>query len=68
MNAPSTISIREASRSDLPCIVRMLADDKLGRTRERYGDPLPTSYRNAFEEISESDANDLLVAVSRGTK
>ena len=63
MSSPSTILIREATRADLPCIVRMLADDKLGQTRESFEDPLPTSYRDAFDEISESDANELLVAV-----
>jgi len=41
----------------------MLADDKLGRTRESFDDPPPPSYGKAFEEICASDANDLLVAV-----
>ncbi len=64
MSSPPTIAIREAIQADLPCIVRMLADDKLGRTRESFDEPLPTSYGSAFDEISESGANELLVAVS----
>ena len=36
--------IRRASAEDLPAIVRMLADDPLGKTRERYAEPLPEAY------------------------
>ncbi|WKN45569.1 hypothetical protein [Tunicatimonas pelagia] len=35
---------REATRSDVIKIVSMLADDKLGRQREDFTDPLPDSY------------------------
>lgn len=66
MSAPSNIEIREAVHADLPSVVRMLADDELGRTREDYRIPLPESYNKAFEEISKSDENALLVAVSEG--
>lgn len=38
----------------------MLADDRLGRARERIEDPLPQSYFDAFEAISR-DANITLV-------
>ena len=64
MSSPPTIVIREAIQTDLPCIVRMLADDELGRSRESLDDPLPDSYGIAFDEISKSDDNELLVAVS----
>ena len=63
MSSPSTILIREATLADLPCIIRMLADDKLGHAREIFDEPLPALYRDAFDKISESDANELLVAV-----
>jgi ribosomal protein S18 acetylase RimI-like enzyme len=39
---------RTATAADLPAIVRLLADDDLGRTRERVADPLPQPYLDAF--------------------
>jgi GNAT superfamily N-acetyltransferase len=57
------ISFRQAAREDLPEIVRMLADDFLGATRERYETPLPESYVKAFEEIDADKNNELIVAV-----
>lgn len=44
----------------------MLADDFLGRTRERCEDPLPESYVKAFEEIDGDRNNELMVAESGG--
>lgn len=49
------ILFRRATRADLPAIVRLLADDHLGTTRERYTDPLPQAYYRAFER-SEAQA------------
>src|SRR4051794_17417314 len=46
-------------------IVRLLADDTLGATRERFADPLPTEYTDAFAAI-ESDPNQLLLVADRG--
>ena len=57
---------RQAKREDLPEIVRMLADDFLGATRERYENPLPASYIKAFEEIDADKNNELIVAVKDG--
>jgi len=53
---------RMARRADLPAIVRMLADDELGRRRERFKDPLPQSYYEAFEQIEEDSNHELIVA------
>jgi GNAT superfamily N-acetyltransferase len=47
--------LRDARREDVPIIVRMLVDDPLGSTRERYTEPLPQAYYDAFE----ATANDL---------
>src|SRR5262245_45418988 len=55
-------TIRAATRADLPAIVRMLADDPLGATRERAVDPLPREYVEAFEAIQTHTGNHLLVA------
>lgn len=56
------IKFRQATREDLPEIVRMLADDFLGAQRERYENPLPESYVKAFEEIDADKNNELIVA------
>ena len=42
---------RRANRDDVPAIVRLLADDELGRGRERIEDPLPAAYGEAFDRI-----------------
>jgi len=57
------LKFRQATREDLPEIVRMLADDFLGATRERYENPLPESYLKAFEEIQIDKNNELIVAI-----
>ena len=56
----SAISIRRARRDDVAAIVSMLADDHLGRARERVEDPLPESYYAAFDRV-ERDPNLTLV-------
>lgn len=55
---------RLAERSDLPAIVRMLADDPLGAGRERAESPLPAAYGAAFDAIEADPNHELLVAVS----
>jgi GNAT superfamily N-acetyltransferase len=54
--------LREAKREDLPTIVRMLADDPLGKGRHRIEDPLPQDYYAAFDAIAASPSNRLYVA------
>ena len=60
MMAPDELIIREAELSDLPRIVRMLADDQLGQQREHLTDPLPQSYVDAFHAIA-ADPNNMLI-------
>jgi len=60
MTATSEITIRRARRDDVAAIVAMLADDHLGRARERLDDPLPATYTDAFGRI-EADPNIVLV-------
>jgi ribosomal protein S18 acetylase RimI-like enzyme len=45
------VTIRSARREDVPDIVAMLADDPLGRDRERIEQPLPPCYLAAFEAV-----------------
>ncbi|MGW5717126.1 N-acetyltransferase family protein [Amycolatopsis sp. NPDC003865] len=54
-------SIRRARREDIGAIVRMLADDQLGATRDDPDDLEP--YLQAFEGI-DGDPNQLLVVVT----
>ena len=56
------LKFRQATREDLPEIVRMLSDDFLGAQRERYENPLPESYTRAFEEIQIDKNNELIIA------
>src|SRR5262245_44686679 len=54
------VEIRRAVATDVPAIVAMLADDPLGATRERPGDP---AYAAAFKEIDADSRQYLAVAV-----
>jgi ribosomal protein S18 acetylase RimI-like enzyme len=65
MNAES-VSIRPARREDVAAIVTMLADDHLGRARERVEDPLPASYYEAFARVERDQNIQLVVAESEG--
>jgi ribosomal protein S18 acetylase RimI-like enzyme len=60
VDATSDITIRRARRDDVAAIVAMLADDHLGRARERLEQPLPDCYFDAFEKV-ERDGNLTLV-------
>jgi ribosomal protein S18 acetylase RimI-like enzyme len=65
MNTKS-VSIRPARREDVAAIVAMLADDHLGRARERVEDPLPAVYYEAFERVARDENLQLVVAESEG--
>jgi GNAT superfamily N-acetyltransferase len=58
--------IRRATRADVPAIVRMLADDPLGQRRERYADPLPQAYFDAFAQIDADPRTELVVVEGTG--
>lgn len=57
---------RTAKRDDVPIIVRLLADDDLGSQRERYEEPLPNRYYEAFEQIDHDPNHELIVAETNG--
>lgn len=61
------IRFRIATKKDVPFIVEMLADDKLGALREDYCEPLPQVYYHAFEQIN-IDKNQELIVVENETK
>ncbi len=66
MAATSPITIRRARRDDVGAIVRMLADDALGASRERLEEPLPPSYFQAFERVARDPNLKLVVAEEGG--
>lgn len=57
---------REAEESDLKHIVRMLSDDDLGQTRERYETPLPKEYSGAFNAVKRQEGNSIILAEESG--
>jgi ribosomal protein S18 acetylase RimI-like enzyme len=60
------LTFRRATQSDLPAIVRLLAEDDLGSGRERFEMPLPDSYQQAFEQIDRDPHHELRVAEQNG--
>lgn len=54
--------IRDAVRDDVAHIVRLLADDDLGRRRESHATPLDEGYWTAFDAIA-ADPNHRLVVL-----
>jgi ribosomal protein S18 acetylase RimI-like enzyme len=66
MSDVSRVKIRPARRDDVAVIVAMLADDALGRQRERIEDPLPPSYFAAFEAVERDPKLQLVVAEGEG--
>lgn len=59
-------TFREARRDDVPTIIRLLADDALGRTREAWDDETDPAYLKAFEAIDRDPGNRLIVAEFEG--
>jgi ribosomal protein S18 acetylase RimI-like enzyme len=66
MSGVSQIRIRPALSGDVAAIVAMLADDALGRGRERVEDPLPPSYVQAYERVERDPNIQLVVAEGEG--
>ena len=66
MSAIPSVTIRRARHDDVAAIVAMLADDHLGRARERLEHPLPASYREAFERLDADPNITLVVAEEAG--
>ena len=53
--------IKHAEESDLPIIIKLLADDILGSKRENYMIPIPKSYYQAYKDISKDKNQELVV-------
>ena len=55
------MNFRKAQIQDLPFIIKMLADDKLGNQREAYQNSLPDQYYQAFQNITKDPNQELIV-------
>jgi len=60
------IAFRDAAEADLPEIVRLLADDRFGRGRERNETPLPECYTRGFRAML-AQGGRLILAEQDGT-
>ncbi|MDQ3394315.1 MAG: GNAT family N-acetyltransferase [Bacteroidota bacterium] len=61
------MKFRPAVIDDVPFIVQLLANDKLGQLREEFRDPLTERYYDAFANI-EADPNQELIVIENGSK
>ena len=61
-----SIRFRKANVDDLPSIIKLLADDPLGQTREILSDPPDKSYVKAFTAIDNDPKQLLAVADDDG--
>lgn len=57
------MEFRKANKKDIHSIVRLLADDELGSQRERFEEPLPAAYDEAFEAMELQAGNQIILAV-----
>ncbi|MEM9529373.1 MAG: GNAT family N-acetyltransferase [Pseudomonadota bacterium] len=57
----SGYTIRAAERSDLLALLKLLADDPLGKMREQPADPIPQAYVDAFDTITRDPQQQLVV-------
>ncbi len=55
------MQVRPAEKKDISSIVQMIANDKLGKLREDYQEPLPKKYYEAFENIASDPNQELMV-------
>ncbi len=53
--------IRRATRDDVPAIVELLANDPLGKKRERFDTPIRQPYYDAFDAIASDPNHELVV-------
>jgi len=60
------LTFRDAAADDVLSIVRMYADDALGKSREDLSEPLGEGYLDAFREIDADPRHRLVVVIQDG--
>ena len=58
------MKFRPATQADVTAIVQMIANDKLGKLREDYREPLPEVYYQAFQNIDQDPNQELIILES----
>jgi ribosomal protein S18 acetylase RimI-like enzyme len=61
------LTFREATQTDIPTLISLLADDPLGQKREDISYPLNARYLEAFTQIDADPNNELIVVVHENT-
>lgn len=62
------MKFRKARKSDVLSIVKMIANDELGRKREDFQIPLPNEYLTAFEKINADENQELIVVENENSE
>jgi len=62
------LKFRLATKNDLRDIIRMLADDPLGSTREKFGITVSDNYIKAFDKIINDPNQELTIVELNGQK
>ncbi len=66
-SAPAGLMVRDATEADLPRVVELINNGAVGgREGEQLGPPLPASYIDAFNEITERHGGHVFVAELNG--
>ena len=60
------LNFRKATKSDIPNLVALLADDELGSQREDSSIPVNQRYLDSFDSIDKDPNNELTVVESNG--
>ncbi len=60
------VDFRLATRADVPAILALIADDRLGAAREAVGEDADAAYWRAFEAIDADPNNELVVGAAGG--
>jgi len=55
------MKFRKAEEKDISSIIKLIAQDKLGKERENYQIPLPAAYIQAFKQIDIDPNQELIV-------
>jgi len=62
------MKFRKATEKDISTIVEMIADDELGKEREKFQYPLPNEYLKAFERINSDENQELIVVENENSE
>lgn len=62
------VKFRKATEKDIAIIIEMIADDELGQKREKFQEPLPIEYLNAFNKITSDENQELIIVEDQNSE